>query len=170
MEYKIKYGVACVAQTIARMQQQVYDCLEQAADAVCVVLTDGGIFFSSKLLFDCMMPLDIRYLKVSSYHGKEQGSICINDAALGSVEGKTVFVFDDICDSGSTVNAVNALLKEKKAAAVKYVTLIKRAGAVLDADVDLLYGISDDSTDFFVGCGLDDNGKGRNLPYIGVID
>lgn len=170
MEYRIKYSVQEVARKIAQMQREVFACLGQSSDAVCVVLTDGGIFFSSKILFDSLIPLDVRYVKVSSYHGKEQGEICINDVALGSVAGKNVFVFDDICDSGNTVNAVNALLKKRKAATVKYITLIKRAGAVLDEDVDLMYGFCDDSEDFFVGCGLDDNGKGRNIPYIGVVE
>lgn len=170
MEYRIKYSVSEVSQKIAQMQQEVFACLANSPDAVCVVLTNGGLFFSSKLLFDSMIPLDIRYVKASSYHGKERGSIRIDEEALGSVEGKTVFVFDDICDSGNTVNAVNALLKKQGAVAVKYVTLLKRASAVLDSDVNLMYGFCDASDDFFVGCGLDDNGKGRNLPYVGVVE
>lgn len=170
MSYRIKYDAAQVAAIMRQMQREIFAFINQCPDVVCLVLTNGGIFFASKILFDCPVPLDIRFVKVSSYHGKTQGDLFVDQDALGEVSGKTVLVLDDICDSGHTVNTINALLRSKGAVQIHYVTLIKRAKAVLDDSVNLMYGILDASTDFFVGCGLDDNGSARNLPYIGVVE
>lgn len=165
--YTIKYSQEQVNVAVARLQEELQSFLEE--DAIVVVVMNGGVFLSSRLLFDLSVPVDIRYVKVTSYTGKQQGELRVEDSALGDVNGRSVVVVDDICDSGNTVNRINSLLLDRGATAVRYFTLLKRSCATLDEGVELHSGIYDDSSDFFVGCGLDDNGVGRNLPFVGVL-
>ena len=58
---------------------------------------------------------------------------------------------------------------QPKAAKVSFFTLLKRSFAVVEDGIELYTCIEDDSHDFFVGCGLDDNGLYRMLPYVGVV-
>ena len=167
MNYPVKYSPAEVSEAISRLQDELKPLL--AENPVIVVVMNGGVFLSSRLLFSLSVPVDLRYVKVTSYLGKQQGAVSVADDSLGDVSGRPVVVMDDICDSGTTVNRIHHLLLERGAASVQYFTLLKRAQAQTDEGVSLHYGIYDDSSDFFVGCGLDDNGVGRNLPFVGVL-
>ncbi len=168
MSYTIKYTSEQVTEAIVRLQAELRPYLQN--DPIIVVVMTGGVYLSSRLLFDLNTAVDIRYVKATSYTGKQQGEMHIDEDMLGTVNNREVVVIDDICDSGTTVNRIHHLLREQGAASVEYFTLLKRACARTDEGVSLHYGIYDDSGDFFVGCGLDDNGVGRNLPYVGVID
>ncbi len=167
MNYPVKYSSGQVAEAVSRLKDELKPLLSE--NPVVVVVMNGGVFLSSQLLFDLPLPVDLRYVKVTSYSGKRQGDVSVADDALGEVGGRPVVVIDDICDSGTTVNRVHRLLLDRGAASVEYFTLLKRSHARTDDGVSLHYGIFDDSSDFFVGCGLDDNGVGRNLPFIGVL-
>lgn len=167
MNYRVKYSPEQVSEAIGRLQTDLKSYL--TAHTIVVVVMDGGIYLSSRLLFDLSVPVNIRYVKATSYSGKQQGAIHIAENSLGDVRGCRVIVIDDICDTGHTVNKLHHLLMERGAEAVEYFTLLKRSCAKTDEGVSLHYGIEDDTTDFFVGCGLDDNGVGRNLPYVGVL-
>lgn len=167
MNYSVKYSPAEVSSAVSRLQDELNPLL--SCNPVVVVVMNGGVFLSSRLLFGLFQPIDIRYVKVTSYSGKQQGALSVADDALGDVSGRSVIVIDDICDSGTTVNALHRLLLSRGAASVEYFTLLKRSHTRTGEGVSLHYGICDDSSDFFVGCGLDDNGVGRNLPYVGVL-
>lgn len=167
MNYPVKYSPDQVSEAISRLQDELTPFL--AENPVVVVVMNGGVFLSSRLLFSLHQPIDLRYVKVTSYSGKQQGALSVADDSLGEVSGRPVIVMDDICDSGTTVNRIHHLLLDRGAASVQYFTLLKRSHARTDEGVSLHYGIYDDSSDFFVGCGLDDNGVGRNLPFIGVL-
>lgn len=167
MNYQVKYSAEQVSEAIGRLQTDLKQYL--TAHTIVVVVMDGGIYLSSRLLFDLSIPVDIRYVKATSYLGKQQGEIHIAENSLGDVSGRRVIVIDDICDTGHTVNKIHCLLMERGAAGVEYFTLLKRSCANTEEGVSLHYGIEDGTTDFFVGCGLDDNGAGRNLPYIGIL-
>ncbi|HCS88219.1 MAG TPA: hypothetical protein DIW30_07485 [Bacteroidales bacterium] len=167
MNYPVKYSPYQVSEAISRLQDELKPLLLE--NTVIVVVMNGGVFLSSRLLFDLSVPVDLRYVKVTSYSGKQQGAVSVADDSLGDVSGRPVIVMDDICDSGTTVNAMHRLLLGRGATSVEYFTLLKRSQAQTDRGVSLHYGIYDDSSYFFVGCGLDDNGVGRNMLFIGVL-
>lgn len=166
--YKIKYSKELVAQTINRLAADI--CITE--NTRLLVLMNGGAWFAHQLI-DRLgdTPLQIEYAKVSSYEGKERGELNIKYMPEIDWQGKEVIVLDDICDSGNTMNCIYSWLQQFSPASVRFITLIVRKGRCrLNEGVCLTAGIEDMSDDFFVGCGLDDNGKARNLPYIGIVE
>ncbi len=166
MKYPVKYDAQEVQQAI----EQVYANLPSLTpDTIFLVLLNGGVWFAQELLRRYENePLVVYYIKVSSYHGKEQGTLRKDYLPEIDFKGKNVIVLDDICDTGNTINAIYHYVLDAGAASVSFATLIARTGYALEAGVELVTGIVDDSKDFFVGCGLDDNDEARNLPYIGI--
>ncbi len=166
MNYPVKYDAATVQQAIDRIYAQLPPITD---NTIFLVLMNGGIWFSHELIHRYgNTPLRVYYAKVSSYKGKEQGTLDITYLPELRYAGKDFIVLDDICDTGNTINSIYTYLQEKGVNSVRFVTLIDREGYQLQEGVELISGIHDASGDFFVGCGLDDNDLARNLPYIGI--
>ena len=168
MSYRIKYSASEVSAAIDRLAAGV----TLTPDTVFLVLMNGGVWFAHELIRRFgHEPVCVEYAKVSSYEGKERGRLNAAYLPQDGWKGKGVIVLDDICDSGNTLNSIYAWLQTKEPASIAFMTLLARKGRYrLEADMQLTAGIEDDSDDFFVGCGLDDNGIARNLPYIGVVN
>ncbi len=167
MSYLVKYDEAAVQAAIDSVYAQLSPLAE---DSIFLVLMNGGAWFSHELLRRFGREnLTVYYAKVSSYEGKEQGELDITYLPNIRFADKHVIVLDDICDTGNTINCIYHYIAKHQPASIQFATLVERVGASnLVPEVKLISGIQDHSKDFFVGCGLDDNDKGRNLPYIGV--
>lgn len=142
----------------------------QGRELMVVVILKGALVFTADLLRRLPIPLEIECLNVASYHGgtESSGQVDFLDAKLPPVEGRSVLVVDDILDTGRTLAAVSAKLREQGAAKVKTCVLLskdKDRAAEVDADF-VGFGIGDE---FVVGYGLDFRGLYRNLPFIGVL-
>ena len=162
-----------VKQAIIRLANQVYQLIERKGAENCIFVTvmEGGSYLAHKILDklapDMLMNLETVEIKVTSYRGHERSYI--QDVYLPEMncEGKTVIVVDDFCDSGSTLNHLLLTYKGKlKADDVQFVTLLARKRRKVLMDLKLWYGIEDVTRNFYIGCGLDDNGKSRYLDRI----
>lgn len=137
---------------------------------VVVVILKGALVFTADLLRRMPIPLEIECLNVASYHGgtESSGRVDFLDVKLPPVEGRAILLVDDILDTGRTLAAVAAKLREQGANGVRTcVLLAKDKARAADVEADYVgFGIGDE---FVVGYGLDYRGLYRNLPYIGVL-
>lgn len=165
--YQIKYSQEAVSGAIDNLATQI----KVNDNTKFLILMNGGVWFGQQLIARLGdLPLEIEYGKVSSYEGKKHGELNIKYMPETNWNGKEVIVLDDICDSGNTLNSIYRWLQQFSPASIHFITLLVRKHRCrLDNGINLTAGIEDFSDDFFVGCGLDDNGKARNLPYIGVV-
>lgn len=166
--YRIKYSKEAVAAAIDSLAGKI----QVKNNTVFLVMMNGGAWFAHELVSRLGdIPVRVEYARVSSYQGKEQKELNISYMPDVDWKGKEVIILDDICDSGNTVNSVYKWLLPKEPESVRLVTLLARKGKYrLNEGLVLQCGIEDASGDFFVGCGLDDNGIARNLPYVGVVN
>ena len=172
MNYLIKYSADTVQHAI---DQKVSTLLREGVltrDTVFIVMMNGGAWFAHQVfnrLEDATN--EVYYVKAHSYHGTERGAIEWDYLPSMHLQGRQVIILDDICDSGKTADAIFDYLRglAEKPKSVSLMTLLSRATTRLTSDLPLYSCITDPTADFFVGCGLDDNGKGRLLPYIGVV-
>ncbi len=164
--YTIKYSKETVSAVIDHLASQI----TVNENTVFLVLMNGGAWFAHELVSRLGdVPLSIEYAKVSSYSGKNRGELKITYMPDVDWKQKEVIVLDDICDSGNTLNCIYSWLMPHSPASVRFYTLLSRIHKLqLEEGVCLTSGIEDESDDFFVGCGLDDNGMARNLPFVGV--
>lgn len=130
---------------------------------VMICLLNGAIHFFSDLTRCMSIHCEIDFMRLKSYEGQDNsgGVICTKDLEL-DLQGKRVYIVDDICDSGATILEALFIANGRVAQEVKVVTLLRRKGGVNMTDF-CGFEIEDD---WVIGYGLDDNGIKRELPNI----
>ena len=156
---------------INELADQINNTFSEEEDLVVVAVLVGSILFASDLIKRLNMPVQLEFVRLSSYGNdlKTSGKVKPVDLTLPSLEGKNVLIVEDIVDSGLTAKFIMDYLKlQHKAAQVKFVTLLNKICARKEhVKVDFSGFEIDDK--FIVGYGLDFKGYYRNLPYIGYF-
>ena len=113
------------------------------------------------------LPIEMEFVGASSYGAGRvsSGTVEIAYGSWKSLQNREILVVEDVADSGTTLGAITRLARENGARGVRTVVLLSKPGADFVADYT---GFHIDSR-FVVGYGLDDNGRWRNLPYIGYV-
>ncbi len=154
---------------IAEIAKQLSE--EYAGKSVHIIgVLKGSVFFMCELAKKMTIPVTMDFMSVSSYGNdtKSSGVVKLIKDLDESIEGREVVLIEDIMDSGRTLFYLVKILKERKPASFKVVTLLdKPERRVVDLEPDITGFVVPDR--FVVGYGLDCAQKYRNLPYIGVI-
>ncbi len=171
MEQKIDVMIdeATVEARIAEIAQQLSKEYEGKTIHIIGVLK-GSVFFMCELAKRLTVPVTMDFMSVSSYGSdtKSSGVVKMIKDLDESIEGRDVVLIEDIMDSGRTLSYLINILKERKPASFKVVTLLDKPDRrVVELEPDITGFVIPDR--FVVGYGLDCAQKYRNLPYIGVI-
>lgn len=134
-----------------------------------VGLLKGSVPFMAELIKHITIPVEIDFLSAHSYEGiQSSGKVKIDKDLDISCLNRTVWIIEDIIDTGRTLLEVKQMLLERGAQDVVIVTLLdKPEGRKVQIEADHV-GFTIPNA-FVVGFGLDYNEKYRNLPYIGVL-
>ena len=135
---------------------------------ICVL--KGGVFFTCELAKRITVPVTLDFMSVSSYGNdtKSSGVVKMIKDLDESIEGRDVVLIEDIMDSGRTLSYLINILKERKPASFKVVTLLDKPDRrVVELEPDITGFVIPDR--FVVGYGLDYDQMYRNLPFIGVV-
>jgi len=126
------------------------------------VLNGAFMFFTDlvKHVSEC----EIDFINAKSYQGTTQGDIKIINSITVDIEGKDVYLVDDIYDSGNTIKLLIQHLTAYNPKSITPITLFKQC---YSDNPDLIYGFELDGENWLVGYGLDDEkGLKRNLKHI----
>ena len=126
------------------------------------VLNGAFMFFTDlvKQVGNC----EIDFISAKSYNGTKQGEIRILKSITVDIEGKDVYLIDDIYDSGNTMNRLIKHLQYNNPKSITPITLFKKQ---YSNNKDLIYGFELVDEHWLVGYGLDAaDGTKRNLPHI----
>ena len=138
---------------------------------VLICILKGSLMFCSDLMKKIHIPLEIEFMKVSSYGARSTSSGIINihlDIKRDDMQDVDFIVVEDIIDSGNTLSHLVKYLSERGANSVKTCTLLdKPSRRKVDFTPDYIGAEIPD--EFVVGYGLDFNEKYRNLPFVGVL-
>ena len=131
-----------------------------------VVVLNGAVFFAADLVRALRVPVEMDFVKLSSYAGTQTtGTVLIKKDLETSVAGRHVLVVEDIVDTGLTLTFLLEQLQQRGAKSLSVCTLIdkpERRQAVITPDY---VGISCDGG-FLVGYGLDLDERMRELSAI----
>ena len=145
--------------------------MEYAGKTIHIIgVLKGSVFFMCELAKRLSVPVTMDFMSVSSYGNdtKSSGVVKMIKDLDESIEGRDVVLIEDIMDSGRTLSYLVNILKERKPASFKVVTLLDKPDRrVVELEPDITGFVIPDR--FVVGYGLDCAQKYRNLPYIGVI-
>lgn len=138
---------------------------------VLLCILKGSVVFMGELMKKITVPVEIDFMRVSSYGGGTQTTGSINiilDLMRKDLEQCDVLIVEDIIDSGRTLSHLVQYLKLKGVHSVKTCALLdKPYRREVPFEVD--YVGCEIPDEFVVGYGLDYNEKYRALPYVGVL-
>ncbi|HEY41188.1 MAG TPA: hypoxanthine phosphoribosyltransferase [Dehalococcoidia bacterium] len=130
----------------------------------------GSFMFMADLVRRLDFPLEIDFVRLSSYGGgtESSGKINVVQGLRSDVKSKDVLVVEDIIDTGLTVAYLLEYLHKKRPASLKLCTLLdKPSRRRVPVSIDYT-GITVPDK-FLVGYGLDCDEVYRNLPDICVL-
>lgn len=159
-----------VASIEDRMSKQISeDYADKNLLLLCIL--KGSVVFFSDLMRKITLPMQIDFMKVTSY-GKGSTSTgnvrILLDLHREDFSQVDVLIVEDIIDSGRTLSTLVEYLKMKGCRSVRTCTLLdKPARREVKFTPDYVGRIIPD--EFVVGFGLDYAEKYRELPYVGIL-
>lgn len=138
---------------------------------VLLCILKGSVVFMGELMKKITIPVEIDFMRVSSYGaGTEHGGSIniILDLMRKDLDQCDIVIVEDIIDSGRTLAHLSRYLQLKGAKSVRTCTLLdKPERREVDFSADYVGQVIPD--EFVVGYGLDYDEKYRALPYVGVL-
>ena len=139
---------------------------------IVVAVMKGSVFFYTDLIKKLNIPIELDFVKVSSYYAstRSSGQLKIHlDLKRDDYENIDILLVEDIVDSGRTLSYLLEMLHDRGPKSLRLCTLLdKPSRRVIQVPVDYTgFQIPDE---FVVGYGLDYDQRYRNLPYIGVVE
>ena len=141
-------------------------CNEIGGGIVFVCVMKGGFMFFSDLTKHIIYPIEIDFIKCSSYAGQEQKELQLHYDIEADGTDKTVFIVDDILDTGGTMKVLIEHFKKLGAKQVETVS------AVYKENLDFpnhffIYQQKQNENPWYIGYGMDGpKGYSRNLDTI----
>ena len=147
------------------------DYAESDSRILLVAILKGSVVFMGDLMKKISLPVEIDFMKVSSY-GKgtrTTGNINIHlDLQRADIADCEIIIVEDIVDSGKTLSYLTEYLLRKGAKSVRTCTLLDKPSR-REVEFTSDY-IGREVPDYFVvGYGLDFDEKYRTLPYVGIL-
>lgn len=176
MSIKLLISEVQIQERIHEIAKEIVKKYKNEKELTLVTVLQGGKHFSEELVKEIEKISDVFIenfsLQVSSYgNGTESsGHIEVVQNLNGDITGKNVIIIEDIIDSGFTLKFLKKYLQtEKQAHQVEIAVLLNKPNRrKFDVEIDFVgFEIPDE---FVVGCGLDFEGKHRELRYVGVIN
>jgi len=131
----------------------------------------GSFMFMADLIRFIDLPLDVEFIRLSSYGSgmESSGKIRVLQGLRTPIKDRDVLVIEDIVDTGLTTSFFLDYLRKRKPASLRLCTLTdKPSRRKVQVNIDYLgFTVSDK---FLVGYGLDLDEKFRNLPDICVLE
>lgn len=138
-------------------------------EIILVCVLNGSFMFCADLSRAIDLEMDIDFMSLSSYGDAmvSSGNVRVDLDLRNSIKGKNVLIVEDIVDTGRTIAKLLELLQTREPKSLKVCTLLsKPSRREIPVQIDYVGFTIEDR--FVIGYGLDDQGKKRNLPFIGV--
>jgi hypoxanthine phosphoribosyltransferase len=174
--YKLIYSHSQIQTAARKMAAEISPWLKETSektgrDVLAVPVLRGGIFFFCDLSrnFDCSVEMSLTRTwgyEIGSQELAPKIRIDLSDIAA---EGRSILLIDDICDSGRTLKELQSALLKAGAKAVRSAVLIRRLIEPMTYEPEYC-GFEFLGPDWFVGYGMEDSERWRNLPDIYTIE
>ena len=131
----------------------------------------GSVVFLGDLMKRITVPLEIDFMKVSSYGAGAQSGGAVHiilDLLRRDLDRCDILIVEDIIDSGNTLSKVREILSLREPKSLAICTLLdKPSRREVNVPVEFIgFSIPDE---FVVGYGIDYAQRYRHLPYIGKV-
>ena len=159
-----------IAQKVAQLAAEIKRDYQDQTPLLLGVLK-GGFVFMADLVRSLNMPLEVEFVRLSSYGAAttSSGKIKVMQGLTTQVRGRHLLVVDDVVDTGLTLSFFLGYLRRRKPASLKVCALFdKPSRRIVELPIDYLGFTLEDV--FVVGYGLDYNERFRYLPDLCIIE
>ncbi|MBL7214200.1 MAG: hypoxanthine phosphoribosyltransferase [Phycisphaerae bacterium] len=172
MEHKrILISTEKLKETIAYLASQINAAYATMENVMALVILEGAKYFAEDLLEQLSFPIEIDYLKASSYCGTASGctvAMNVNDNLHERLKGKNILVIDDIYDTGRTLSTLLKWIKDSNPQSIKTCVLLEKE-VPHDKNITIDFPGMKVPDVFVIGYGLDFDGQYRELPFIAEL-
>lgn len=171
-DLKVLFSEEKIKQRTLELADRINKDFGEKEDLILICVLKGSSMFFCDLSKHLKMPVQIEFIRVSSYGNQKtsSGNVQAFDLTLPNLENKNALIVEDIIDTGCTMQFLtDVLCRTHKPQKLRLVTLLnKKCARKVPLEPDY-YGFDVDDK-FVVGYGLDYEGYMRNLPYVGYFE
>ncbi len=167
LDFEIFISAAVIQERVKQMASELHSRF-QHKDPVFVIILKGSFIFGADLVRAYPGKCEVVFTRVKSYSGTEAGAIQLFSGFDETVRERDIIIIEDIVDSGKTVFHLQQELAPYRPTSVTIVALLQKKilrPNLIKADI-AGFEIPDV---FVVGCGLDYDELGRNLPDVYAV-
>lgn len=161
LKFKLLLKQEEILKAIGKMARQINADFKDEKPVFLVILK-GAFMFASELVKAVNRDVDIEFIRVKSYEGKNCGEIDSGLNAELKVKDRVVVILEDIVDTGNTIEHLDEKLKEMGARKIKVATLFLKPEAYKKKRTLNYVGL-EIPNEFVVGFGLDYDERGRGF-------
>jgi len=167
---RVVFSESQIASRVAEMGREIAAAYAPDADLLVLGLLKGSFIFLADLVRQIPRPLHVDFLVASSYGARtvSSGEVRLLYDPEAGLEGRHVILVEDIIDSGTTLNRLVPLLRERGPASLELCALLHKRIAQ-DLVLEPRWVGFDAPPEFLVGYGLDHGEDFRHLPYIASL-
>lgn len=161
-----------IEETVKRIAAEIdRDYRQSSKNLLLLCILKGSVVFMGDLMKHITIPVEIDFMKVSSYGRSTKSSGSVNiilDIMRNDLPDTDILIIEDIIDSGRTLSYLVEYLKLKGAHSVRTCTLLDKPDRrEVEFTPDYCGMVIPD--EFVVGYGLDYSEQYRALPYVGIL-
>lgn len=168
VDLDIMYNEEEIQKRIKEMAEEI-DNDYKGKSVISIFVLRGAIYFAVDLTKKMKTPIELDFVRTSSYVGTEStGKINLDLDVKEELKDKDVLIIEDIIDTGYTLKFLKEHILAKKPKSVKIAVLADKEER-REVDVKVDYVGFKIPNKYIVGYGFDYNNTCRNLPYIGSM-
>lgn len=164
--YLEQHTIAERLQALAAQIDRDYD----GKNPLFLAVLNGAFMFASDLLKNIHIDCEISFVKLASYSGMQSSGQVTSLIGLSeSLKDRHVVVLEDIIDTGNTMVKLLPAIEALAPATVRVCSFLLKRDALLHP-IEPDYVAFEVPELFFLGYGLDYDGRGRNLPALYCLE
>lgn len=167
---RIVFSAEEIARRVDEMGREIAAAYAEGEDVLVLGLLKGSFIFMADLVRHVDRPMQVDFLVASSYGAgtESSGEVRLLYDPEANVEGRNLLLVEDIVDSGTTLNRLIPLLRQRKPKSLELCALLHKRIAK-DLVMEPRWVGFEAPREFLIGYGLDHSENFRNLPFIASL-
>ncbi len=159
-----------ISATVSRLAAEIKQDY-QGKHPLLLGILKGSFVLMADLIRLLNFPLEVEFIRLSSYGGSRQssGRIKVVQGLRSPIKGRDILVIEDIVDTGLTISFLLDYLRQRKPASLKLCALTDKPSR-RQVPVTIDYPGFTVPDEFIVGYGMDWNEQFRYLPELCSIE
>ena len=170
---KILYSASQIKKVVKKLAKKIdkdYSRIKSSQPLVVISVLKGAFIFTADLIREISLPVQLEFVRISSYGTKKisSGKIEAPLLLLPDLTGRNILIVEDIVDSGKTIDFLKDYINAQFRPKSLKVTCLLNKSARREVNIKADYVGFEVDDYFLVGYGLDSAEKFRHLPYLAI--